>query len=487
MKAYNREQQERMASFLLEAFLNVYENQEVMRKNLVGLLDILVDFGLSPVEVEQLKDGYVTTGLVGKLFGVTSDTVAYWCDSGKIAAVKTPGNHRRMKIEDAVAYIAKTKRDLFRAHAKKVEVEHKAQDAKRGENKMGHDLGQSGADLNSDLENLEQIRDNDESSRSTGENRVSKDTLSTTIDQELGNAPGEESEEESLIESLGKMCISCLARTEGKSCFGVTPGDECINGSGPQYAKGVAPSGVEGVGFSTLKPQAQNDGSFGRARMHSNDGKPEAKVHTGESPAELPTAEWLTGKQVKAILHIEDNGLESLRKNNSVEIQEIPIGNTKRIMYKRDSVLLLRGTDIVKSKTVHPRTNEFIRWYSGRYREITGQSMPTTEATGGIAKRLVSQYDYEELRAASLLFLMVARSTEAEDEFLRKQGFTLQKLQSALPSMQSRLSTRVQSMIGNYLYSNASAPVEDMTNADTELETLERRLAFNQAEAQKTK
>ena len=484
MKAYNREQQERMSSFLLEAFLNVYENQEVMRKNLIGLLDILVDFGLSPVEVEQLKDGYVTTGLVGKLFGVTSDTVAYWCDSGKIAAVKTPGNHRRMKIEDAVAYIAKTKRELFRAHAKKVEVEHKAQDAKRGENKMGHNLGQSGEDLNLDLEDSDQIREDDESSRSTGENRVSIDTLSTTIDQELSNAPGGESEEG----SLDKMCIACLARTEGKSCFGVIPGDACINGSGPQYAKKVAPSGEEsGVGFSTLKPQAQNDGSFGRARMHANDGKPEAKVHSGESPAELPTAEWLTGKQVKAILHIEDNGLESLRKNKSVEIQEIPIGNTKRIMYKRDSVLLLRGTDIVKSKTVHPRTNEFIRWYSGRYREITGQSMPTNDATGGIAKRLVSQYDYEELRAASLIFLMVARSTEAEDEFLRKQGFTLQKLQSALPSMQSRLSTRVQSMIGNYLYGNSPEPQEDMTDADTELESLERRLAYGQASAQRIK
>jgi hypothetical protein len=205
------------------------------------------------------------------------------------------------------------------------------------------------------------------------------------------------------------------------------------------------------------------------------------KTHTGESPAEMPTAEWLTGKQAKAVLHIEENGLEALRKNNSVESKVIPVGKTSRIMYKRESVLALRGSDIVRSKTVHPRTNEFIRWYAGRYREVVGASMPTNDATGGIAKRLVSQYPYEELRAASLIFLMVARSTEPEDEFLRKQGFTLQKLQSALPSMQSRLATVVQSMMGNYLYNDTKVPEVDFATADSELETLERLLAYRAA------
>jgi hypothetical protein len=236
-----------------------------------------------------------------------------------------------------------------------------------------------------------------------------------------------------------------------------------------------------------MTPQPGGDGNFGRSRLAAAAEKTSPKVHTGETAGDLPTAEWLTGNQVKGILHLDDAGLDSLRKNKSVTTKEIPVGKTKRIVYARDSVLTLRGTDLVKSKEVHPRTQEFIKWYAGRYREVVGASMPTTEITGAQAKKLVSEYNYEELRAASLVFLMIARSTETEDDFYRKSGFTIQKLQSALPSMQSRLNTRVQSMLGNYLYNDDEPPAVDYTSADSELESLERRLAYNLAVEEKSK
>jgi excisionase family DNA binding protein len=48
-------------------------------------------------------DQLLTPGEVAARFGVGLTTVARWADSGKIAAVRTPGGHRRFRLADVEA------------------------------------------------------------------------------------------------------------------------------------------------------------------------------------------------------------------------------------------------------------------------------------------------------------------------------------------------------------------------------------------------
>jgi excisionase family DNA binding protein len=452
MKAYTREQQDQWFTLITRTIVDVYKNDKTMKKNLNKMVENSIEMGMAPDDAYQLLDGCITTGLAAKFLGYSDVTIAHLCDSGKIQATRTPGSHRRIKLEDLAEYLIRREKDLLDSDMKRIAVEVKAQGMVRGEEDSQVKSTESQVGLNSNPEESEEIRNVDGSTRtSLPKEGIYNIPLSDNEAHVLGTEPGEITEEQ-------------------------PTSDE---------AKKVEPT--PGVGFNTMTPQPGDTGAWGRARMHSEDGKDQVKTHTGETPSELPTNEWLTGNQALAVLHIDQSALDTLRKNKSVVTKEIPVGKTKRIVYQRESVLLLRGTEIVKSKETHPRTQEFIRWYSGRYREIVGSSMPTTEVTGATAKRLVSQYNYEELKANALIFMMISRSTETEDEFYRKSGFTIQKFLSALTAMQARLATRLQSMMGNYLYSDMTPPEIDMENADSELETLERTLAYNLAVAERNK
>lgn len=56
-------------------------------------------------DVEAMKDrrrppAYVTTGEVGRACGVTAGAVKKWIRQGKIRAIRTPGGHFRIPIDE---------------------------------------------------------------------------------------------------------------------------------------------------------------------------------------------------------------------------------------------------------------------------------------------------------------------------------------------------------------------------------------------------
>ena len=60
---------------------------------------------LSQKDVEAMKDrrrppAYVTTGEVGRACGVTAGAVKKWIRQGKIRAIRTPGGHFRIPIDE---------------------------------------------------------------------------------------------------------------------------------------------------------------------------------------------------------------------------------------------------------------------------------------------------------------------------------------------------------------------------------------------------
>lgn len=55
---------------------------------------------LKPVDLDEL----LSTGEVGKIFGVSSNTVLNWIKEGKIEATQTPGKHARISRRSVMAY-----------------------------------------------------------------------------------------------------------------------------------------------------------------------------------------------------------------------------------------------------------------------------------------------------------------------------------------------------------------------------------------------
>ena len=48
----------------------------------------------------------LTTGDVARHCQVSSETVSNWIRTGKLEAYATPGNHRRVRLEDFTAFLA---------------------------------------------------------------------------------------------------------------------------------------------------------------------------------------------------------------------------------------------------------------------------------------------------------------------------------------------------------------------------------------------
>ena len=61
---------------------------------------------------DQGTDRLLTTGEVARAFFVDPKTVTKWADAGKLAHVRTPGNHRRFRESDVFALLRGAPADL---------------------------------------------------------------------------------------------------------------------------------------------------------------------------------------------------------------------------------------------------------------------------------------------------------------------------------------------------------------------------------------
>lgn len=420
MKTMTKEIRDQMNLLLLDAVQSRERAKADWNRAIDRLAALMSSMGIDiELDVDQLRLGELTTTQIAKLSGVCKVTVQRWCDKGYFKSMKTKGGHRRIRVEEWLAFQSRKFQETTRR-------------------------------LYSD---------------------VDPDPL------EKGTPP--EPKKEHPDDKVMRVENDQIPEENGLSTYVLKPKRTPVLKEKEHpvgQKRNMVTNDLPPENHHQNPPDSSSDSpSEDQVFAHTREGTPEAKslnLRDGQQPARLPQDEWLTSRQAKALLQVDDHGLQRLAA--SLEAKRVPVsGKQVRVLYSRESVMTLRGTSLVDDVRPHPQYQDFVSWYSRRYREVCGQATRMNDVDRKAIKQMLNTYGHEHLCLYSLMFF------HEDDPFWAKQGRSPAKLQSYVPRAQSQLTEWLDHFQNYEGERNAKEPRwRKDSSAYDEMNSLRKRVAY---------